>query len=1271
MRPDTPSTSLQVHLPNGATIQSSHSGQIDLPDLPPAAKESHIFPDLSAASLLSVGQLCNSGCKVTFTNKEVNVMLHDKNILSGVRTPHNGLWSIDLPAAQVASTVPTSAPSIPPTHTPSSPSQELNLLTTPQLVCQLVTTSVTQTIADRVAFYHASLFSPTISTWCRAIDAGHLTTWPELTAKQVRAHLPKSIAMLKGHLDQTRANAQSTRPAIHVPRSLMPAAAAACITAKDLAEEFDSHPPSIEGPADVPGQRTHYMYAAIHDAKGQIFTDQPGRFLVASSAGNSYMLVLYDYDSNHIHAEPMPSRTAKSIVDAYTRAHTVLVKAGLRPRLQRLDNEASAMLKQFMADQDIDFQLAPPHLHRRNAAERAIRTFKNHFIAGLCSTDPAMPLHLWCRLVRQACITLNLLRGSRINPKLSAYAQVYGAFDFNRTPLAPPGTKVLVHEKPTVRGTWAPHAVDGWYLGPAENHYRCYRVWIHETTSERIVDTLSWLPSYFTMPSASPAAAPTAAAQDLIKALAQYPSNSPLAPLTDSHRQALHKLAEMFDSISNPHTMSAPTEPIATRLAPPVVVKQVSWNLPSKDPSVNPAKPHMPAPSRVALRRVVLPRVVTSSSVPSPDPTALPTTTYAAKTGNLGKQRRARKKCAQAVNTSARPPKPKKQRGLPRSPAPSSTRTISPTPAVPPVRRHPYYTRSHRNTPTPPVRHANLARQVTPTYASPHFIANAVYDRVTGAAVPPVPHTLPHKPHFSAPRQQWRKKRRNRKTSRQPGLHYPTINIVVDPITGATMSYKKLSVGPDGSHWERSMANEFGRLAQGNGPSMPTGTNTIFFISHRDVPANKTPTYAKIVCEEKPLKAETKRVRMTVGGNKIDYAGDVATPTAELITVKCLLNSVVSTQDAKFLAADAANFYLGTPLPDYEYMRIPVNIIPECIMLQYNLAPLVHNGFVVVEIRKGMYGLPQAGILANKRLKKHLAKAGYHEAPRTPGLFRHETRPVTFCLVVDDFGIKYVGKEHADHLLATLRTQYTMTTDWAGTNYCGLTIDWDYRARTCDISLPGYVERALHRFQHRPSKKPQYSPHAHQKPNYGSAQQLTLPEDTSAPLDSDSILRLQEIVGTFLYYARAVDSTMLVALGSIASANKSEDTARAITHLLNYAATNPDATVRYIASDMCLKIHSDASYLSEPKARSRAGGHFFLSSNQLTPPSATSIPPPRNGAIHTLCQIMKVVLASATEAELGAAFFNAKDGVLCRTILEEMGHPQRNGSSSTSNPAPG
>jgi hypothetical protein len=129
-------------------------------------------------------------------------------------------------------------------------------------------------------------------------------------------------------------------------------------------------------------------------------------------------------------------------------------------------------LKAFLRDENIDFQLVPPGLHRRNAAERAIRTFKNHFIAGLSSVDKNFPLHLWDKLLPQAEITLNLLRGSRINPRLSAFAQLHGPFDFNRTPIAPPGIHVLVHIKPAERTTWSPHGADGWYTGPALDSYR-------------------------------------------------------------------------------------------------------------------------------------------------------------------------------------------------------------------------------------------------------------------------------------------------------------------------------------------------------------------------------------------------------------------------------------------------------------------------------------------------------------------------------------------------------------------------------------------------------------------------------------------------------------------------------------------------------------------------------------------------------------------------------------------------------------------------------
>jgi hypothetical protein len=98
----------------------------------------------------------------------------------------------------------------------------------------------------------------------------------------------------------------------------------------------------------------------------------------------------------------------------------------------------------------------PPHCHRRNAAERAIRTFKEHFVAGLSSVDPTFPLHLWDRLLPQAEITLNLLRTSRMHQQLSAAAHFHGLVDYNKTSFAPPGCKIIAHEKPAKRRTWAP-----------------------------------------------------------------------------------------------------------------------------------------------------------------------------------------------------------------------------------------------------------------------------------------------------------------------------------------------------------------------------------------------------------------------------------------------------------------------------------------------------------------------------------------------------------------------------------------------------------------------------------------------------------------------------------------------------------------------------------------------------------------------------------------------------------------------------------------------
>jgi hypothetical protein len=143
----------------------------------------------------------------------------------------------------------------------------------------------------------------------------------------------------------------------------------------------------------------------------------------------------------------MKNRSDAEAIWAYSKIYDELTSKGLKPKFLTMDNEASTALKHFLHSKDIQFQLVPPHVHRQNAAKRTIQKFKNHFVVMLCSTDTQFPIHLWDRFIPQAVITLNLLRQSRINPKLSAHAQMNGLFDNNKTPLAPPGTKVIIHKK--------------------------------------------------------------------------------------------------------------------------------------------------------------------------------------------------------------------------------------------------------------------------------------------------------------------------------------------------------------------------------------------------------------------------------------------------------------------------------------------------------------------------------------------------------------------------------------------------------------------------------------------------------------------------------------------------------------------------------------------------------------------------------------------------------------------------------------------------------
>jgi hypothetical protein len=290
----------------------------------------------------------------------------------------------------------------------------------------------------------------------------------------------------------------------------------------------------------------------------------------------------------------------------------------------------------------------------------------------------------------------------------------------------------------------------------------------------------------------------------------------------------------------------------------------------------------------------------------------------------------------------------------------------------------------------------------------------------------------------------------------------------------------------------------------------------------------------QILCNYKPRKTEKERGRLTVAGDRLDYSGNVATSTADITTFKILINSTLFTEDAAMMMMDIKKHYLGTPFSRFEYMKMLLSRFPEEIVQKYNLNALAVDGWVYIEIRKGMYGLKQAGILANQLLQTRLALFGSYPARHTPVIWLHHTRPISFTLVVDYFAVKYVGKQHADHLRNALLKTYELTPDWAGTVYSGITLKLAYKNRTCDISMPGYVSNVLSKFQHDAPKHPQHTPSRYGTPVYGAKTQYATKDETP-PLTAQQCLTIKKVTGSILYYARAVDPTVLIPLNDIAT----------------------------------------------------------------------------------------------------------------------------------------
>ncbi len=297
-------------------------------------------------------------------------------------------------------------------------------------------------------YYHVAAGFPTKPSWLKAIKNKQYASWPGLTWEAVNKHFLESKETLKSHGRKTRSRLRSTK----IP---------AQINNYDKDNTKATHFPC---PLIKQKEAIIRIYNLSNEAERMMYTNQTGQFPTKSSRGHQYMIVLIKINRNTILVKGMKNHTTGDMIQACQVLVDCLCSVGVTPKMHILDNKCSAEFKERIKLNNMQYQLVPPHDHRRNIAEKAIQVFKAHFISILCGTDKAFPLHLWDRLLGQAEHTFNMLRTSRMMPLVSAYTYLWGEHNYNANPFAPLGCKVEAHVTPSIQETWAPHTANSFYV---------------------------------------------------------------------------------------------------------------------------------------------------------------------------------------------------------------------------------------------------------------------------------------------------------------------------------------------------------------------------------------------------------------------------------------------------------------------------------------------------------------------------------------------------------------------------------------------------------------------------------------------------------------------------------------------------------------------------------------------------------------------------------------------------------------------------------------
>jgi hypothetical protein len=1110
--------------------------------------EGHLFEEGELhESLISISQICNNFDITCILNKNgIKFCKDGKTLLEEFKKPDDKLWYITL--------------------------EKIKSLTNEQVEKPQsnVATKFDNSKQEIQHFFRIFGNQP-ISTMIKAIQAGFLDHFPNVpTPDKISKNKPNPVPIAKGHMKLISKNINSTKIGAKTYRE--------SISLKNLDTEENKLEEGINSILQMDDLKANHAFNFVLSADEMInHSDATGKFPITSVEGYNYILV--SIFRGYISCQGMESRTQLSYEKAYKHLYSHYKRHGHIPTFQRIDNEKSHLILQFFKDSDTKIQFVPPHNHRGNKAENAIRWVKNGLISMLLGASSTMPAKLWSKALPQLEIILNHLRPWHGDTTKSAFEGFHGKkYDFSNHPIAPWGIDAVVNEK--VRTTWGPQATEVKYIGPAPDHWRAVTVFDPVSEKDRITDTIEYKPEDYVDPDASLITQLQHSFIDVVEALRTT------TKLLNEIRISNNINPDQKDKIdSDVKEFESSTFKIAKHFHQDVI--------------------------EIPIGRKMAPEETTYSDQ-NPNPII---DTEIAKDGT--NELNIIKEINEIIDV------------------PSQEVPLKITPTVP------IQEVTLKITPVAPIQ--GVKPKITPTKVPSLMQTRNLATR--RGIVAATTTTIKSKEEIEVDTKTYEK---HASIKNNPVLGLDE--------NGKKLKYKTAIQGANKNIWHHKNYDEYCRLFD---------NKTWKAIHPHEQPADriKDTMYISKQLSEKYDNSEEyaeegyikRRVRMTTGGDKANYDGYTKADTADLTVVKMLINATISDSKSKFATADIENFYLNQEnvLDRPEYIKLKIKDIPTEIMKKYKLQEYIHNESILMQILTGMYGLAQAGRIAQETLITKLQEAGYLMDNNVKCLFIHETRSTMFTLTVDDFGIKYNNDEDLQHLIEALEKVYKVKVNLKGDKYLGMNIEWDYEKRTAEISIKGYIEKLLTQF---PQYTKQYqTPSIYTAPKYGAKLQQQVTYDQSNLVSEHDIKIVQKIVGSLGYYGRVADPTFITTVNEIAteSTKATENTMKKVERLMGYARAFPNNFTKFYKSDMILKIQADASHNSRPNGRSVLGGIHYLTTIENLEDNLYV-----NGPINCISSLSDVVIASATEAEYASVSKNARAGVYERQVLEAMGYKQ-------------